>query len=82
MAAIRNPCPSQSISSPYSMGWTLLPVIIAVAVFLGLLLARTVAAERRRSANWDDLRERGKLIASQLAHLREVAARKDPATPV
>ena len=63
------------------MWWiTSLAILVPVA-FLAVLAARKTAADRRRSAAWNNLHERGKLIASQLAHLNKVEAREAPGVP-
>ena len=64
------------------MWWIILIIIVVAGVLLGVLLTRKAAANRRRSANWEDLGARGRLMKAQLAHLQDVAAQKDPATPV
>jgi hypothetical protein len=54
------------------MWWFIVPGIIAVVVLSGVLLYWKNGADRRRSATWNDLHERGKLIASQLAQLNRL----------
>ncbi len=63
------------------MWWTLVIVILAAAACAGVLLVHGLAARRRRTANWDDLHERGKLFAAQLSRLREMAAHKENVEP-
>ena len=59
-----------------AMWWVTL-AIVSLGTLVGLyLLWRAVRAERNRVNRWDNLRERSKLIASQLSHLRDVQAQK------
>jgi len=57
------------------MWWITLIASVALVVMLVILAARTSSAARRRAAGWNDLHQRGKLIASQLARLNEAAGR-------
>jgi hypothetical protein len=52
------------------MIWYSIAFLVVVIAFI-ILVARHIAAEHRRSAKWDDLHERSKLFASQLAYLRD-----------
>ena len=60
------------------MLWIIVLGIVVGAGLLGFVLLRTTNGERRRSAAWNDLHARGRLITSQLAHLREVDAHHEP----
>lgn len=57
------------------MWWAIVAAILVVACFIFYTVHR-IAAERRRSASWDNLRERSKLFASQLAYFRDMNAPK------
>jgi hypothetical protein len=64
------------------MGWILALGIVGGSVFLAFLLTRTTHRQRRRSAQWNDLHERGRLISAQLTHLRAAETRRAaPAAP-
>jgi hypothetical protein len=58
--------------------WWILPLLMVPPVMLAFFLARRKSAgRRRRSAEWDDLGRRGKMIAEQLAELQGITDRKN-----
>ena len=61
--------------------WTILFISAALAIVIIISLARSNITTRKRSAKWDDLHERGRMFASQLEHLREMSATKQPQPP-
>jgi hypothetical protein len=58
------------------MLWLSLFGIVLAAAFLWFVLTRTTKGERQRSAQWNNLHERGLLISSQLSHLRDLEGRR------
>jgi hypothetical protein len=61
--------------------WTILIVSAVLATVIIIALARNTRAARKRSDKWEDLHERGKMFAAQLAHLRERSAAKQAPPP-
>jgi hypothetical protein len=59
------------------MMWWLLLVLALLAIALIVPLTRIFAARRERSRQWNDLRQRRQLIASQLRHLHDVTERRN-----
>lgn len=52
------------------LGWMYLVPLALMAVLLAILRARKARATQKRLVLWNDLHERGKLFAFQLARLR------------
>ena len=59
-----------------AMRWFAIAVVSLGALAGLYIFWLTVRARRNRVSRWDNLGERGKLIASQLSHLRDVQAQK------
>ena len=57
--------------------WWLILLVLLLAIGLIIPLLRTLAASRERSRRWNDLRQRSRLIASQLQHLRDVTNQRN-----
>ena len=58
------------------MIWYSVAFFFVVILFI-VLVSRHIATKRRRSAKWDDLHERSKLFASQLAYLRDAQVSRE-----
>lgn len=59
------------------MVWSFLIIVAITSVSLAVFAARKWTRDRRRSANWNNLHERGKLITAQLSAMRDVATRRE-----
>jgi len=57
--------------------WWLIPLVLLLLIGLIIPLLRALSASRERSRRWNDLRQRSRLIASQLQHLRDVTNQRN-----
>lgn len=57
--------------------WWLVLVALVVIVVVAFPLRRAASARRERSRQWNDLRQRRQLIATQLRQLQEATDRRD-----
>jgi hypothetical protein len=63
--------------------WWLVAFVTIPLVFAAILLAwRGVSERHRRAAHWNDLGQRGKLIAAQLIELQQIADNRHAAESV
>jgi hypothetical protein len=57
--------------------WWLIPLVLLLSLGLLVPLVRAISASRDRTRRWNDLRQRSRLIASQLQHLRDVTSQRN-----